>query len=42
MDKGKMCKKNFSYNSKDNKKKLSIADLRKILKNNFSSEKNKL
>ena len=41
-DMGKMCKKNFSYNSKDNKKKLSVSDLRKILDKNFFSEKDKL
>ncbi len=41
-DMGKMCKKNFSYNSKDNKKKLSVSDLKKILDKNFFSEKDKL
>ena len=39
-DKGKMCKQNFSYNSKDNEKRLNISDLKKILQKNFTSDKN--
>jgi len=39
-DKGKMCKQNFSYNSKDNKKRLNISDLKKALQKNFTSDKN--
>ena len=39
-DKGKMCKQNFSYNSKDNKKQLNISDLKKVLQKNFTSDKN--
>ncbi len=39
-DKGKMCKQNFSYNSKDNKKRLNISDLKKVLQKNFTSDKN--
>ena len=31
-DKGKMCKQNFSYNSKDNKKRLNISDLKKYFR----------
>ena len=37
-DIGEMCRKNFSYNSKDNKQKLSVSDLKKILKKTFPSE----
>ena len=37
-DIGEMCRKNFSYNSKDNEQKLSVSDLKKILKKTFPSE----
>ena len=35
--KGKMCNKNFSYNSKDNKHYLSIKEIKKLISNNLDS-----
>ncbi len=37
IEKGKLCKKNFNYNSRDNKKFLTIDEIKELISNNYKS-----
>lgn len=36
-EKGKLCKKNFNYNSRDNKKYLTVSEIKKLISSNYKS-----